>query len=127
MIRRLAVLLTAAAIVLAAAAPAGAKSVSHIGASCSAGTAGYGIALSSGARTTVGFGAGGAGSTGTWTVTAVDSYDGGYILNWTGFMGTPAWTVSTTRSLPKGFHSIAITASNLTTGEVCTTGFSTKV
>ena len=127
MIRRLAVLLCAAAILPAAAPPAGAKSISRIGASCSAGTAGYGIKLTAGARTTVGFGAGGAGSLGTWSVTAVDSFDGGYILNWTGNMTTPAWTVSTTRDLPKGFHAIEITASNATTGEVCTSGFTTKV
>ena len=118
----------AAAMVLAIVAPASAKSIGHLGASCSAGTAGYGIYQQQGSQVTLGFGAGGNGSVGTWHTTVTDNGTAvpTTILDYTGYMGVPSWTVSTAKTFPRGFHYIAIQADNLTTGESCVSGVNFK-
>lgn len=106
------------ALVAALAAPASAKSISRVGASCSNATAGYALFMEQGSSVTLGFGAGGSGASGTWHVLIVDNGTT-KVIDYTSAMGS-SWTVSTTRTLPRGFHQVAVTADNLTTGESCT-------
>jgi hypothetical protein len=102
-----------------------AKSVSQLGASCSQGTVASMIYLSSGSRVTVGFGSNDVRSLGTWHVVVTDN--GVPTLDHTLTATVPAWTVSTNRTLTKGAHVLALTAENLSNGEVCTNSVSNKV
>ena len=113
------------ALALGAAHTAEAKSVSRLGASCSNGTVASMIYMSAGSKVTVGFGSNDVNSLGTWHVVVTDN--GTSMLDHTLNAGVPAWTVSTTRTLTKGVHSIQLNAQNLSNGEVCTYSLSNKV
>lgn len=117
--------LTAAGVLAVGAHTAEAKSVSRIGASCSHGTAASLIYLSSGSKVTLGFGSDDPRSLGTWHVAITDN--GTTLLDRTLTPAVPAWTISTQRTLAKGVHSIALSAQNLSNGEVCTYALVNKV
>ena len=99
---------------------ASAKSISQVPATCSAGTAGYGIALQSGSTVTVGFGATGLSSAGTWH-TLIGEAGLPPMIDYTAYMGQQ-WTISTNKTLSTGLHVVAVTVTNVDTGEVCTSG-----
>lgn len=122
--RSILTLAAAGALVAVAVSPASAKSISRIGASCSAGTAGYGIFMEQGSRVTLGFGASGTGASGTWHTSIVDNGTT-TILDYTGATGS-AWSVSTTKTLPRGVHAVSIRSDNLVSGESCSLNLSFK-
>jgi uncharacterized repeat protein (TIGR01451 family) len=99
---------------------ASAKSVAQVPATCSAGTAGYGITLQAGSTVTVGFGATGLSSAGTWH-TLIGEAGLPPMIDYTAVMGQQ-WTVSTNRTLTSGLHVVSVTVNNVDTGEICTSG-----
>ena len=101
-------------------APVSAKSVSQVPATCSAGTAGYGIALQTGSIVTVGFGATGLSSAGTWH-TLIGEAGLPPMIDYTAYMGQQ-WTISTNKTLLTGLHVVSVTITNVNTGEICTSG-----
>lgn len=102
-----------------------AKSVTQLGASCTAGTPAHMVYLSSGSKVTVGFGSNSVASLGRWHVVVSDN--GTPLLDHTLNATVPAWSVSTNRTLAKGTHLLELQATNLTNGEVCTLAVSNKV
>jgi uncharacterized repeat protein (TIGR01451 family) len=122
-LRRTVLGLTAAVVIVLVGATqqASAKSVSQVPASCSAGTAGYGVFLQAGSLVTVGFGASGLSSAGTWHVLIAEAGNPP-IIDYTSSMGQQ-WTVSTNRTMPSGLHVVSVNVNNLVTGETCTSGF----
>lgn len=106
--------------------PAAAKSITRLPASCGAGTAGYGIFQKQGKQFTVGFGASGPGSVGTWHVRVTDNGSAA-LIDGTYDIAVPAWSASTSLTLGKGGHALVYQADNLTTGESCVLTTFTKV
>ena len=99
---------------------ASAKSVLPVPATCSAGTAGYGISLQTGSIVTVGFGASGLSSAGTWH-TLIGEAGLPPMIDYTAYMGQQ-WTISTNKTLTTGLHVVSVTVTNVNTGEICTSG-----
>ena len=108
-LRRTLVGLTGSMLVLlaAAVAPAAAKSVARVPATCSASTVGYGISLQTGSIVTVGFEATGLSSAGTWH-TLIGEAGLPPMIDYTAYMGQQ-WTISTNKTLTTGLHVVSVT------------------
>lgn len=85
-------------------------------------TAGYGIFLQQGSALTLGFGASGISSAGTWHVLSGEA-GAPTIIDYTAALGQ-SWTVSANRTMPSGFHVVTVNVDNVNPGETCTPGMS---
>ena len=68
----------------------------------------------------MGFGATGLSSAGTWH-TLIGEAGLPPMIDYTAYRGQ-SWTVSTNKTLSSGLHVVAVTVTNVNTGEICTTG-----
>ncbi len=116
---------SAALAVGAGSGPAQAKSISSLPAACTQGTAVNMVYMSQGSKVTLGASSTDPASLGTWHILITDN--GAPVINRDFTPGVSSWSISTTRTLAKGTHVLALEAVKAGSGEVCTLSVTNKV